>query len=242
MKSETLSLVVPVYNEQDAIGDVLRQWCRMLDGLGIDYGLYAYNDGSKDNTLQAMTSAAEEIGNGRIHIVDKPNSGHGPTILRGYRERAAESTWTFQMDSDNEMGPETFGELWKRREQYSFLLGSRDGREQAFPRKVMSFVSRQVVRIFYGKTVWDVNSPYRLMKNADFAALFPTIPDSTFAPNLIVSGYVGLKGLSFTEIPVPHQNRQTGEVSIKKWKLFKAGVKALVQTVSYRFRRHHEGR
>ncbi len=235
MQNETLSLVIPVYNEQEAIGDVLCQWCSMLDRLMIDYGIYVYNDGSKDGTSQAIRKAAELIDNGRIHLIEKPNSGHGPTILRGYRERVHESTWTFQMDSDNEMGPEGFESLWNQRSQFSFLLGTRAGREQALPRKVMSFVSRLVVHTLYGKTVWDVNSPYRLMRNADFAPLFTSIPDTTFAPNLIVSGYVGQKRLPYIEIPVPHRNRQTGEVSIKKWKLFKAGVKALVQTVAYRF-------
>ncbi len=234
---ESLSLVIPVYNEQDAIGAVLGKWCAMLDRLGIDYGMYVYNDGSKDGSADVIRAATEQLGNGRIHLVDKPNSGHGPTILLGYRERVGETTWTFQMDSDDELGPETFEELWKRREGYSFLLGSRDGRAQALPRKVMSFVSRLVVHTLYGRTVWDVNSPYRLMRNADFAPLFGSIPDTTFAPNLIVSGYVGLKGLPFIEIPVPHRNRRTGEVSIRKWKLLKAGMKALVQTIAYRC--HH---
>ncbi len=236
MQTETLSLVIPVYNEQEAIGEVLHQWCSMLDGLMIDYGVYVYNDGSEDGTSEAIRKASEQISNGRIHLIDKTNSGHGPTILKGYRERANESTWTFQMDSDNEMGPKGFELLWKQRFQYSFLLGTRAGREQAFPRKVMSFISRVVVHTLYGKTVWDVNSPYRLMRNADFAPLFESIPETTFAPNLLVSGYVGRNHLPFIEVPVPHHNRQTGEVSIKKWKLFKAGVYALLQTVAFRFR------
>ncbi len=236
MSTETLSIIIPVYNEQDAIADVLRQWCDMLNRLEIDYGIFVYNDGSKDDTAAVIKATALEIGNGRIHLIDKPNSGHGPTILRGYRERVGQSTWSFQMDSDNEMGPNAFERLWEQRANYSFLLGSRDGREQAMPRKVMSFISRMVVHMFYGRTtVWDVNSPYRLMRNSDFAPLFSTIPDNTFAPNLIVSGYVAMKHLPFIEVPVSHQNRQTGEVSIKKWKLLKAGLKALVQTVAYRF-------
>ena len=35
----------------------------------------------------------------------KTNSGHGPTILLGYRENS-DCAWVFQMDSDDEMGPE----------------------------------------------------------------------------------------------------------------------------------------
>jgi len=120
------------------------------------------------------------------------------------------------MDSDNEMGPETFPMLWKDRENYDFLLGQRDGRIQALPRKVISLVSRCVISFFYGKSVYDVNAPYRLMRSASFAKVFDKIPSDTFAPNVIISGFVGLKKLRFKEYEVPHRERTTGKVSIKK--------------------------
>lgn len=74
----------------------------------------------------------------------------------------------FQVDSDDEMGPELFGELWARRKNHDFLVGIRDGRVQALPRKIVSFVSRLCVRVFYGKSAWDVNAPYRLMRCSAF--------------------------------------------------------------------------
>ena len=186
--SDRLCVVMPVYNERDAIGNVLVKWDDELRRLGIDYEIRPYNDGSKDDSLAVMQAVAEKS-SGRIAPRDKPNGGHGNTILTGYREAVADGfDWVFQVDSDDEMGPEQFGELWDGRDGFDFLVGIRDGRKQALPRKIISFVSRLCVRLFYGRSVWDVNTPYRLMRVSAFRDFFEEIPLSTFAPNVILSG------------------------------------------------------
>ena len=122
--SERLCVVMPVYNECEAIGPVLEKWAAALDGLGMDYVIRPYNDGSKDNSLAVMREVAARINaaasaagrSGRIEVRDKPNGGHGHTILTGYRDAVADGfDWVFQIDSDDEMGPEKFGELWAAR-------------------------------------------------------------------------------------------------------------------------------
>ena len=231
--SDRLCVVMPVYNERDAIGPVLEKWHAALDGLGTDFEIRPYNDGSKDDTLAVMKAAAERLGP-RVAVRDKPNGGHGNTILTGYREAAADGfDWVFQIDSDDEMGPEKFHELWERRNEYDFLVGIRDGRQQALPRKVVSLVSRLCVRIFYGKGVWDVNTPYRLMRVSAFRDFYAAVPLTTFAPNVILSGLAARHGLRMFETPVPQHDRTTGEVSIKKWKLLKAAAKSFWQTISF---------
>lgn len=232
-KGERLCVVMPVYNEEEAIGGVLEKWRDALDGLGVDYEIRPYNDGSKDGSLAVMREAAARLG-GRVSVRDKPNGGHGPTILQGYREAAADGfDWVFQIDSDDEMGPERFRDLWNRRGDHDFLVGARDGREQAWPRKVVSAVSRWCVRVFYGKSVWDVNTPYRLMRVSAFRPLWERIPAGTFAPNVIISGLAARGHLRSWETPVPHRCRTTGTVSIAKWKLAKAAAKSFSQTVSF---------
>ncbi len=233
--SDRLCVVMPVYNEQDAIGAVLEKWDGALKGLGIDYEIRPYNDGSKDNSLSVMHEVANKLGN-RIVVRDKPNGGHGNTILTGYRDAANDGfDWVFQIDSDDEMGPEKFNELWSRRNGYDFLVGIRDGRIQALPRKVISFVSRLCVRIFYGKSVWDVNTPYRLMRVTAFNPFYAAVPLTTFAPNVILSGLAARHKLRCFETRVPQHDRTTGEVSIKKWKLLKAAAKSFWQTICFAF-------
>lgn len=232
--SDRLCVVMPVYNEQDAIGPVLEKWANALEGLGVDYVIRPYNDGSKDKSLAVMRAVAERLP--RVEVRDKTNGGHGNTILTGYRDAVADGfDWVFQIDSDDEMGPEKFGELWRKRGDYDFLVGIRDGRVQQLPRKVISFVSRLCVRIFYGKSVWDVNTPYRLMRVTAFKDFYSAIPLTTFAPNVILSGLAALHKLRCYEIRVPQHDRMTGEVSIKKWKLLKAAVRSFMQTIVFSF-------
>ncbi len=227
-----LAVVIPVYNEEACIVSVLEKWVRELNRLGIDYRIDAYNDGSLDGSLSAMRRAEPEFG-GRVAVHDKPNGGHGHTILTGYLAGCEEAEWIFQIDSDDEMGPESFFKLWEQRSGYDFLVGRRDGRKQPLPRKVMSAVSRLTVRLFYGRSVWDVNTPYRLMRSGVFAPIYRMIPLSTFAPNVIITGMAAKRRLRCFETPVPQRDRQTGEVSIKKWKLLKVALKSFRQTICF---------
>jgi len=233
--SDRLCVVMPVYNEEDAIGVVLTKWSDALSSLDVDYVIRPYNDGSKDSSLKVMREFAAKNQGSRVEVVDKPNGGHGNTILTGYRQAASDGfDWVFQVDSDDEMGPEGFCELWKKRSDYDFLVGIRDGRKQALPRKIISFVSRCCVKLLYGrKTIWDVNTPYRLMRTASFASIYCQIPLDTFAPNVILSGMVARKHLRYFEIPVPQHDRTTGEVSVKKWKLLKAAARSFAQTIRF---------
>lgn len=232
---DRLCVVMPVYNEEEAIGSVLEKWSAALDELAIDYEIRPYNDGSKDNSLEVMRCAARRIGHG-ISVRDKPNGGHGNTILTGYREAANDGfDWVFQVDSDDEMGPEKIGELWTRRKNYDFLVGIREGREQVLARKIVSLVSRLCVRFFYGKSVRDVNVPYRLMRVSAFRDFFERIPLSTFAPNVLLSGLAVRHGLRSFEIGVPCRRRATGRASLGKWGLVKASVRGFWQTVAFAF-------
>ena len=233
--NDKLCIVMPVYNEQDAIASVLKKWTTAMDALEIDYMIRPYNDGSKDRSLQVMQEIAKDFP--CIEVRDKPNGGHGNTILLGYREAVADGyDWIFQVDSDDEMGPEKFSDLWTIRNDYDFLVGCRDGRVQALPRKLISFASRLCVRLFYGKSVWDVNTPYRLMRAEKFASFYDAIPLTTFAPNVILSGLVARFKLRFFEMPVSQHDRMTGEVSIEKWKLLKAAVRSFWQTIMFSFK------
>ncbi len=229
-----LALIMPVYNEEQAVSGVVEAWLDELEKLEVDFEIHLYNDGSKDKTLKILTDGFS--GHERVFIHDKENSGHGPTILQGYRQHL-DKDWIFQADSDGEMPADHFEKLWKERGSYDFLLGKRYGRFQPLPRKVISLVSRILVRILYGTGVWDVNSPYRLMRSEKVKDVILNIPHNTFAPNVILSGMAAFNNLNMLEIPVPHQDRETGEVSIRKWKLLKAAFRSFLQTIAYRIRR-----
>ena len=233
MSKDRLALVMPVFNESGAIRTVIEDWTKELSRLGIDFQIHAYNDGSRDDTLRILNELARATP--RLVVHDKLNSGHGPTILQGYRENC-NVEWIFQVDSDNEISPERFAELWGRRADYDFLIGRRVRPRQPSARRLISVASRTIVRLFYGSTVFDVNSPYRLMRCQALKEIFFSLPDRMFAPNVVVSGMVSLKGLRVYEIPVHQKERATGEVSIRKWKLAKAALRSSWETAAFRFR------
>ncbi|MBR5436499.1 MAG: glycosyltransferase family 2 protein, partial [Muribaculaceae bacterium] len=179
---------MPVYNEEEVIGPVLDKWHAALTNVGIDFEIRPYNDGSKDGSLAIMQESAQRLGP-RIQVRDKPNGGHGNTILTGYRKASEDGfDWIFQVDSDDEIGPEQFGEFWKRRSDKDFLVGIRQDGHRSFSRRLLSGLSRLCVMGFYGKGIRDVNCPFRLMRVAAFKDFYNQLPLNTFAPNVILSG------------------------------------------------------
>lgn len=233
MKQVELAVIIPVYNEAGIISEVINKWIKTLKGMDIEFEMHAYNDGSKDNSLQILNKMAQENRNLIVH--DKVNSGHGPTILQGYKENS-DADWIFQTDSDDEIDSDQFEALWRNRYNYDFLIGRRIRSRQPLARKLISIASRLIVRICYGSKVYDVNSPFRLMRSKVFKDLFQLLPRAMFAPNVVISGMVSLYDLRAYEIPVRQKGRTTGEVSIKKLKLIKAALKSFQQTITIRFK------
>ena len=97
---------MPVYNEEEIVAEVADSWLTVLDSLGIRYELVAIVDGATDASELILRAVAER--NARLVVDVKPNSGHGPTILRGYRRGVATAEWVFQTDSDDEMPAAAF--------------------------------------------------------------------------------------------------------------------------------------
>jgi glycosyltransferase involved in cell wall biosynthesis len=227
-----LSVVMPVYNEAAVINEVVESWLDELTRLGIDFEFRAYDDGSRDETARILAQLSER--RPRVVVTSQTNAGHGPTILRGYREARGE--WVFQVDSDDEMSAEHFGALWRERNNYDLILGRRQQRESPLARKIITAASRFTVWMLFGRAVMDVNAPYRLVRRTALAAILSRIPAGSFAPNVIMSGLAARDRLRVHEMWVPHRGRRTGAVSIVKWRLWKAAARAFGQTVLVAFR------
>ena len=226
-----LVVVMPVYNEEECIVPVVASWRDELGALKIDFRIIVLNDGSKDDTRRALETFADDE---RIEIINKSNSGHGPTILLGYQKAIELADWIFQCDSDDEMPPDAFAAFWKRRDKYDALFAVRSGREQPLGRKIISAASRITVRILFGRGVKDVNVPYRLMRSEILRKVIAQIPDDTFAPNVMIAGAMARAKLRIINIRVPYRDRRTGTVSILKWKLWKVAFKSFWQTLRCR--------
>lgn len=226
-----LALVMPVYNEEEIVSHVLSSWVETLDGLGLEYRLIVLNDGSRDGTAQVLQGWSQHP---RCQVINKPNSGHGPTILQGYRLAVGLAPWVFQCDSDDEIESRSFPALWAMRQQCDAVFGVRAGRRQDPARRLISAGSRWAVRLLCGPGLQDVNTPYRLMRSPVLARLLPQIPPDTFAPNVIIAGALARARLRIGHCQVPHLTRRTGQASLWGWKLYRNAFKSLWQTVRCR--------
>ncbi|MFQ5561220.1 MAG: glycosyltransferase family 2 protein [Nitrospinota bacterium] len=226
-----LSVIMPVYNEEGVVGTVITKWVETLSLLNISYELHVYNDGSTDKSLATIQNSAKKFKYVFPH--DQKNRGHGPTILTGYRENSL-AKWIFQIDSDDEIGPESFLKLWAVKDKFDFLCGKREGREQTLSRKLLSSISRLTISVLYGRGVSDVNVPYRLYRTCAFRDLFFKIPQNTFAPNILLTGMASRRSLRIFQTPVPFQSRKTGEVSLKSFALVKPAALSFLQTLWFR--------
>lgn len=228
---DTLAVIMPSYNEEGAIEALLDKWCGVLSSLDIDYKIHVY-DASKDRTPEILDKMS--AANNRIIVHHMAKIGHGPTLVAAYLENT-ESTWLFQMDSDDEMDCSGFAELWNRRNGYDFVVGYREGRENPLSRRFITMTSRLTIRLFYGRGVVDVNSPYRLLRTKSFTDFRAILPEKAIAPNVLMSGWVAKRGLRYLELPVHHEIRKTG-VAINGWPLLKAAIKSFSQAISFSFK------
>jgi glycosyltransferase involved in cell wall biosynthesis len=227
-----LSIVVPVYNGQDTIETVVGEWSKVFDSLGTPYEFRVYDDGSKDRTGALLDELTKKYP--RLIVTHKSNEGHGPTILRGYRESTGD--WVFQMDSDDELGPEAFPDLWAHRAQFDFLIATRKARHSPLARRILTKGSRVVTRILFGAGVKDVNSPYRLMSRQFLRSELPLIPPDTFAPNVILSGLAARNRWRIYNTEQEHKGARTVSGSLVRWKMWKTAARVLMQTLRIAFR------
>ena len=107
--------VMPAYNEAENIEETIKQWYPVVEKAGQECRLVIANDGSKDNTFSKMESMKKDFP--QLIPLDKPNSGHGATVLYLYRyaiENGAD--YIFQTDSDGQTNPEEFWQMYENRE------------------------------------------------------------------------------------------------------------------------------
>lgn len=231
-----LSVVMPVYNEQDCIAIVVRDWYKMLLQRfnEEDFSFIIVDDGSKDNTAEILQQMQKEYPS--ILLICQPNGGHGNAVLNGYKKALdLESEYVFQVDSDNQFEPDDFGLLWDRRIESPFILGQRKIRHDAFVRLIITRIVILINLILFFVYIPDANIPYRLMRGKFLAKLMKQMPFSPFIPNIFLSLLAKKQFVNVLSIPVKHKERSTGTVSILRWKLLKVCLQCTAQLLKLRY-------
>ena len=210
-----LIVVIPVFNEEQCVESVLRDWTAALDRSGIDYGVLVLNDGSTDSTLDIIQKQSAGRGAGREEVVTHVNRGHGQTCLAGYRIACQRSIpWVFQIDSDGQCDPAYFPAVWAKRADYDVVYGHRATRRDGWKRVLASTLVRLVVRVSSGTDCTDANVPYRLMRTEKLPSLVESIPPIFDLANIALAVQIKRAGWRETLVPIVFRQRTGGEPSV----------------------------
>lgn len=226
-----LSVVMPAYNEADGITDaVLAVQRHVLDRVPHSE-LVVVNDGSRDRTGELLDGIAAR--DGRVRVIHKANGGHGPAIMTGLS--AARGTWVFLVDSDNQIPLEEFAPFWSAvAAGKDAAFGVRRVRHDAELRKLLTVVIRLALSLLFGVRLYDANVPFKLLRRSLWEEARALIPEGTLAPSLFLAVYAARRRVAIAFIDVTHKDRETGTVSIRRWKLLKFCAKALRQLLAFR--------
>jgi dolichol-phosphate mannosyltransferase len=103
-----LSVVVPVYNEQEALPHFVQRVRPVLDGLGGDYEVVFVDDGSTDASLEALADLRRQWPQARM-VELRRNAGHQAALTAGME--AARGRWIVTIDADLQDPPELIPDM-----------------------------------------------------------------------------------------------------------------------------------
>lgn len=228
---ESLAIVMPAYNEQGCIEQVVRSWLGVLER--VPGTLIVVNDGSRDKTGEILDRLASS--HASLRVVHQKNAGHGAAVMRGYREAITlGASYVFQTDSDDQFDREDFWKLWDLRETSPFVLGNRSQRHDPLVRIIISRLNAVLLLLFFGTVVRDANCPFRLFRGSLLKAMMDILPPTVFAPNIFLAVIARRGGIPLLELPVTHRERKTGTVSILRLKLLKVCLRCVEELFAFR--------
>jgi len=228
----SLDIVMPVYNEEGCIEDVIKTIQKEILSEIPNSRLLAINDGSRDRTPEIIDRLGKEFP--QVIPVHKPNGGHGDALLHGLFEADAE--WIFLMDSDDQFELKDFWKLWNKKERYDILTGVRRERHDPLSRKILTRIVRFSILLIFGTYIEDANIPFKLLRREVWEETENLIPRTSLAPSLFLAIAAKKRLFRYYTTAVTHKERSTGVCSIRYFKLFKFCLRGFMQLLDFRIR------
>ena len=209
---------MPVYNEEGAIVAAVDEVRQYVLSLVPESELVVVDDGSRDGTGRLLDAAAAS--DPRIKVIHQPNGGHGAALLTGLK--AATGDHLFLIDSDRQIPLDEFKAAWSEIVAgRDAVFGVRRRRYDPVLRLYLTRLVRHSVNMLFGINLHDANAPYKLFKRGIWTDVRECVPDGTLAPSLFLAIATKSRGYDIREIDVIHKERDTGEVTLRKFKLLK---------------------
>jgi dolichol-phosphate mannosyltransferase len=203
-----LSVVFPVYNEEENIPILLREIAAALDeksvGKGWSYEIVAVDDGSTDRSLEVMHSMRAAFPTLRVLALAK-NTGQTAALEAAWH--AAQGRLVVSLDADLQNDPADIPAMVRKLEESNvdMVAGVRVNRRDTWSRRMQSKIGNAVRNWITGDQITDTGCSLKLVKREaiDRVRLFTGM--HRFLPTLI--RYAGYK---VVEMPVNHRPRQFG--------------------------------
>jgi dolichyl-phosphate beta-glucosyltransferase len=167
-KIESISVVIPAYNESERIKKTLERICNYLNDVACEWEIIVVDDGSTDTTFQIVKECAEK--EERIHIIkNERNMGKGYSVKRGVLQ--GKGKYILFSDADLSAPIEELEKLIKYLSKgYDIAIGSRglpasDIRiHQPWYRERMGKIFNLFVQILALPGIWDTQCGFKCFK------------------------------------------------------------------------------
>lgn len=199
-----LSVVLPVYNEEENIPLVHGQVKRALEALGRSYEILYVDDGSKDASFERLNAIAATDATVSI-IRFRRNYGQTAALSAGIERSTGDII--ILMDADLQNDPEDFQHLLaKLDEGYDVVSGWRKNRQDAaLKRKLPSMIANGLISRVTGVHLHDYGCTLKAYRREVL------IPVRLYGEmHRFIPVYASWAGARITEIPVNHRARQFG--------------------------------
>lgn len=226
MEKENLYIVMPAYNEEENIEEVVKEWHEVVERIGNESKLVVIDDGSKDNTYKKLCELKEKYK--CLEPITKENQGHGATVLYGYQYALDKrAVYIFQTDSDGQTLPQEFWPFWENRNEHVAIIGHRNHRQDGFSRIFVTKTLKFVLWCIFGLNITDANTPFRLLKHETLKKYMKQIPDKFNLSNVMLTVLLVKNKEDIEFRPITFRPRQGGVNSINLKKIIRIGKKAI---------------
>lgn len=218
-----ISIIVPCYNEQQALPLFYSELSNVLGNIQYEYEVIFINDGSTDSTLNLLHEYSEKD-NRVSYISFSRNFGKEAAMYAGFCN--AKGDYVAIMDADMQDPPSLLPEMLRilKTEGYDSVATYRENRTGE-PRIRSWFAKRfyQIINRISDADIVDGARDFRLMKRSIVEAIIEMSEYNRFSKGIF--GWIGFKTYW---MPYKNINRIAGETKWSFWKLFKYALEGII--------------
>ncbi|MFA4985109.1 MAG: glycosyltransferase [Candidatus Brocadiia bacterium] len=213
MSQESVSVVIPVYNEEANIPQLWSRISEVMNKMGCEWETIFVDDGSFDRSLEMLRLIASESGGKAVVVELAHNSGQHPAVFAGMSQAKGDIVVT--IDADLQNPPEEIPRLIEalRVNNWEVCGSIRVSRQDSLFRKLASSIVARMAQKMTKTNLTDWGSMLRAFRRPVIQRMLDHPEHSTYIPALatLYSKRVG-------EIPTSHEERAAGKsnYSLKK--------------------------